>query len=55
VTRLEADTVIDGRYQVIEHLGTGGMADRQCRQRPDHEQSGGDEDPDATHCVTRRG
>ena len=27
MTRLAADTVLDGRYQVIEHLGTGGMAE----------------------------
>ena len=27
MTRLAADTVLDGRYQIIEHLGTGGMAE----------------------------
>ncbi len=27
MTRLTADTVIDERYQVLEHLGTGGMAE----------------------------
>ena len=32
MTRLQADTVIDGRYQVIEHLGTGGMAEVYCAQ-----------------------
>ncbi len=28
--RLAADAIIDGRYQVIGHLGTGGMADVYC-------------------------
>ncbi len=27
MTRLTADTVLDGRYQVLAHLGTGGMAE----------------------------
>ncbi|MDP1847612.1 MAG: Stk1 family PASTA domain-containing Ser/Thr kinase [Solirubrobacteraceae bacterium] len=30
MTRIAADTVIDGRYQVIEHIGTGGMAEVYC-------------------------
>jgi serine/threonine-protein kinase len=28
--RIAADTVIDDRYQVLEHLGTGGMAEVYC-------------------------
>ncbi|MDQ3675304.1 MAG: Stk1 family PASTA domain-containing Ser/Thr kinase [Actinomycetota bacterium] len=28
--RIAADTVIDGRYQVIDHLGSGGMAEVYC-------------------------
>lgn len=32
MTRVAADAVIDGRYQVIGHLGTGGMADVYCAQ-----------------------
>ena len=30
MTRLAADTVIDSRYQVLKHIGTGGMADVYC-------------------------
>jgi len=30
--RIAPDTVIDGRYQVVEHLGTGGMAEVYCAQ-----------------------
>ena len=30
MTRIAADTVIDDRYQVLEHLGTGGMAEVYC-------------------------
>jgi len=32
VTRIAPDTVIDGRYQVVGHLGTGGMAEVYCAQ-----------------------
>ncbi|MGH2919532.1 MAG: protein kinase domain-containing protein, partial [Solirubrobacteraceae bacterium] len=28
--RIQADTVVDGRYQVIAHLGSGGMAEVYC-------------------------
>ena len=30
MSRIAADTVIDDRYQVLEHLGTGGMAEVYC-------------------------
>jgi eukaryotic-like serine/threonine-protein kinase len=29
---IPTDTVVDGRYQVIDHLGTGGMAEVYCAQ-----------------------
>jgi len=32
VTRIAVDTVIDDRYQVLEHIGTGGMAEVYCAQ-----------------------
>ncbi len=31
-SRLEADTVVDGRYKVIKRLGSGGMADVYCAE-----------------------
>ncbi len=32
MTRIAADAVIDGRYQILGHLGTGGMAEVYCAQ-----------------------
>ena len=30
--KIPTDTVIDSRYQVLDHLGTGGMAEVYCAQ-----------------------
>jgi beta-lactam-binding protein with PASTA domain/predicted Ser/Thr protein kinase len=30
--KIPTDTVVDGRYQVLDHLGTGGMAEVYCAQ-----------------------
>ncbi|MEJ7824125.1 MAG: Stk1 family PASTA domain-containing Ser/Thr kinase [Solirubrobacteraceae bacterium] len=32
MTRIAADAVIDGRYRILGHLGTGGMAEVYCAQ-----------------------
>ena len=29
---LEPDQVVDGRYQILDHVGTGGMAEVYCAQ-----------------------